>query len=813
MNDLTKNSNRQLLIVLVICIMGMLSFIPANTFAQLVTNGSFESSATGIVDSTDIEGWLIQVGSVTPAPVFEIVDDTVEDGSRALKVTIDGVGTNQWDIQIVADSIPATPGNTYNYSIWAKSETAGAQVNFTVGNYSYSEYGAIRPAMLTTTWQQFKLQFTVSDAQTYIRAPIHMSYAGNTANVIYIDNLKIVDDNFGKAPIIVEAESGTAGSQFSVLTDGSTTYVTNPTDYTGFVPGDTIRMITYEVIFPDSGAYNLFARLRVGSGGYNDDSYLAPNGFGVKDDTLTTDWFLVNGLAGAGFTDSANVVDELGTQGNTVWKWVNVTKNFYPSANDTFFVSLDSLTRTFQIGSRENGLDIDKFAFGKANLYYRVYDLDNVLPGSETKEPPEPPMFYQGPPFAQGKEKFLGNAYGDVPDTVFVNYWNQVTPGNAGKWGSIAGVQDTTLWNWTNLDAIYNLAKDNNMIFKDHCLIWGSQQPSWISALDSATQRHYIETWIRQVGQRYPDMDMVDVVNEAIATHNPPDGNNGRANYKRALGGDGATGYDWVITAFQMARTYLPNTKLLLNDYGIINSQPATDTYLQIINLLNERGLIDGIGVQGHRFELEGADTVNFKYNLTRLGETGLPVYISEFDLGNINNTGTPDDAVQLQLYQKIFPAIWLHPAVKGITLWGYLEGQMWQTTCYLAHSNGAPRPALDWLEQYVKTTEFPSAIEVPETFGNDGSGVHLEQNYPNPFSSHTTIKFSISESANVSLKIYDMLGKEITTLVNEKLPAGAYSINWNAENADGSELTYGTYYYRLVAGNNVITNYMVHIK
>lgn len=812
MNDLKKNSNRRLLIVPVICIMGMLSFIPAKTYAQLVTNGSFESSVTGIVNSTDIEGWLIEIGSVTPAPVFEIVDDTVQDGSRALKITIDGVGTNQWDIQVVADSIPATPGNTYNYSVWAKAETSGAQVNFTVGNYSYSEYGVIRPATLTTEWQQFNLQFTVNDDQTYIRAPVHLSYAGNAGNVIYIDNMKVVDKNFGKAPIIVEAESGTVGTQFSVLTDGSITYVTNLTNHTGYSPDDTVRMITYEVTFPDSGAYNLFARLSVGAAGFDDDSYLSPKGFGDKDETLTDDWFLVNGLAGAGFADSADVVDEQGTLGNAVWKWVNVTKNFYPSTYDTFFVSIDSLTRTFQIGSRENGLSIDKFAFGKASLYYRVYDLDNGLPGSETPEPPEPTQFYQGPPFAQGKDKFLGNAYGDIPDTVFVNYWNQVTPGNASKWGSVAGLQDTTQWNWTKLDNIYNLAKDNDMIFKHHCLIWGSQQPSWISALDSATKRHYIETWIRQVGQRYPDMDMVDVVNEPIASHNPPDGLNGRADYKNALGGDGATGYDWVITAFQMARTYMPNTELILNDFGIINNNSATDTYLQIINLLKDRGLIDGIGVQGHRFELEGGDTNTFKYNLTRLGATGLPVYITEFDLGNISNTGTPDDAVQLQLYRKIFPPIWLHPAVKGITLWGYLEGQMWQTTCYLAHDNGEPRPALDWLEQYVKTTDFPP-VAVPETFGNASSGVNLEQNFPNPFSSYTTINFSISESADVSLKIYDMLGKEVTTLVNEKLPAGAYSIDWNAENANGRISAYGMYYYSLVAGNTIITNYMQLIK
>ena len=125
--------------------------ITININAQLVTNGNFESSDVGIIDSTGIEGWLIQVADgIAPAPVFEIVSDTVERGNRALKVTVGGIGTNQWDIQAVADSIPAIPGATYIYTIWAKAESPGAQVNFTVGNYSFTEYGAIRPVNLTT---------------------------------------------------------------------------------------------------------------------------------------------------------------------------------------------------------------------------------------------------------------------------------------------------------------------------------------------------------------------------------------------------------------------------------------------------------------------------------------------------------------------------------------------------------------------------------------------------------------------------------------------------------------------------------------
>ncbi len=161
-----------------ILLAAMLVFSSSATLhAQLVTNGGFESSSIGDISATGTKGWLIQfVNTITPPPVFEIVSDTVRQGSRALKVTVHGLGTNQWDIQTVADSIPVRPGATYNYTVWAKAAKAGAQVNFTVGNYSYSEYRAIRPATLTTQWQKYTMTFTVNDNQTIIRAPIHFNY-------------------------------------------------------------------------------------------------------------------------------------------------------------------------------------------------------------------------------------------------------------------------------------------------------------------------------------------------------------------------------------------------------------------------------------------------------------------------------------------------------------------------------------------------------------------------------------------------------------------------------------------------------------
>lgn len=78
---------------------------------------------------------------------------------------------------------------------------------------------------------------------------------------------------------------------------------------------------------------------------------------------------------------------------------------------------------------------------------------------------------------------------------------------------------------------------------------------------------------------------------------------------------------------------------------------------------------------------------------------------------------------------------------------------------------------------------------DVPETFD-------LDQNYPNPFNPSTTIRFQIPEAARVTLKVYNVLGQEITTLVDEERAAGTYDVLF-----DASALPSGAYFYRLQAG------------
>jgi hypothetical protein len=87
-------------------------------------------------------------------------------------------------------------------------------------------------------------------------------------------------------------------------------------------------------------------------------------------------------------------------------------------------------------------------------------------------------------------------------------------------------------------------------------------------------------------------------------------------------------------------------------------------------------------------------------------------------------------------------------------------------------------------------------------------SNFELTQNYPNPFNPSTTIRYSLPKSGMVSLKIYDILGKEVKTLLNENKEAGYHQITFDAGN-----LASGIYFYTLKAGNFVSTKKLTLMK
>ena len=95
---------------------------------------------------------------------------------------------------------------------------------------------------------------------------------------------------------------------------------------------------------------------------------------------------------------------------------------------------------------------------------------------------------------------------------------------------------------------------------------------------------------------------------------------------------------------------------------------------------------------------------------------------------------------------------------------------------------------------------------DIPEVFA-------LHQNYPNPFNPITTLRYDLPEHSYVNVTVYDMLGREIRTLVNTTQDAGFKSVIWDATNDYGKPVSAGVYLYKIQAGEFVQTKKMVLLK
>lgn len=316
------------------------------------------------------------------------------------------------------------------------------------------------------------------------------------------------------------------------------------------------------------------------------------------------------------------------------------------------------------------------------------------------------------------KGKILGNIMGNFQanDTYF-EYWNGVTSENSCKWAAIEGNRD--VYNWYGADIAYHTARVNYAPFCFHALVNGGEQQSWLYALvDNEVEfKAEFDEFLDSISNRYKYLDEIIVLQEPLGTHAP----NMRW-YVSGFGGIGETGYDWAIYLFQRARHYFPNSKLLVNDFGMNGDSATIAEMLELTSVLRDRGLIDGIGAESHDFIVDALTAEEQLSGLNYMATSGIPVYITELDLrGGIASEN--NGAEQLSSYQTHFPIFWEHPAVASIYLWGYVSGNTWRTGTGLVSQEGVEKPALIWLQEYLNTQ---SNVGYPFSSATEQTGVEL---------------------------------------------------------------------------------------
>jgi Concanavalin A-like lectin/glucanases superfamily/Secretion system C-terminal sorting domain len=163
---------------------------------------------------------------------------------------------------------------------------------------------------------------------------------------------------------------------------------------------------------------------------------------------------------------------------------------------------------------------------------------------------------------------------------------------------------------------------------------------------------------------------------------------------------------------------------------------------------------------------------------------------IDEFRIWNIART---ESEIQSTMNQELNGN---EPGLVGY--WKFDEGQGLTTADATSNGDDGTINGAVWIPGI---TGVENENKLPETFS-------LSQNYPNPFNPSTTIKYSLPFSGFVTIKVYDVLGNEITTLVNEDEPSGNHSVQFNA-----TSFSSGLYFYSLQSGNFIETKKMLLLK
>ena len=384
-------------------------------------------------------------------------------------------------------------------------------------------------------------------------------------------------------------------------------------------------------------------------------------------------------------------------------------------------------------------------------------------------------------------DKFLGNittAYQiDYGNEKFYEMWNQITPENESKWDQIEG-SARGKFNWTRVDNIINYAKDHNFPMKFHTLIWGSQYPRWMDNLSVEDQYDAIVEWMDAIKERYPDLQMIDVVNEAVAGHAP-------APYKAALGGDGKTGYDWIIKAFEMAHERWPDAILIYNDYNTF--QWNTDQFIDLVTTIRNAGApVDAYGCQAH--DLSGCSKSTLEASMKKLQNAlKMPMYVTEYDIAST------DDSYQKKYYSEQIPLMWEADYCAGVTLWGYIYGKTW-TDNGKGYSgiikDGVDRPAMTWLREYMQTdaaknakSPFPGMVKEASVYVQPAA-ISMEKDTKLPITVRASLKTKTID--HIDLYVNDEL---LTTMTKapytaEYTPAteGKYSLKAVVTATDGTQ-------------------------
>ncbi len=455
---------------------------------------------------------------------------------------------------------------------------------------------------------------------------------------------------------------------------------------------------------------------------------------------------------------------------------------------------------------------------------------------------------------AVGAERLMGNSEdSEIYRETILTCFNRVVLENDLKWARWENLtrRETTL---EALDWLH----DNDIEIRGHCLVWPgwSKMPGDLEEnkddpayLKSRVNEHIIDE-VTAVKDYLVDWD---VINEPYWQHDLMD----------------ILGDEIMIEWYEKTHELDPDAILYLNDNNIISAggldEPHQEHFFNTVQYLLDNGApLHGLGTQCH-FGNNVTPPVRILDILDRLSEFGLEIQTTEFDIN------TDDADLQVAYTRDFMTAYFSHPSTVGILMWGFWAGKHWRPEAALWDQDWNIRPhGQTWIDLVTKEWwtsesgrtgprgeytlrgflgEYSFQVDyngrsISHNFpltrggttivisGNDVSIKHgdlpgeaesnadkrpqtykLTQNYPNPFNPYTTIEYTVPKKSHTSLKIYNIEGQQIKTLVDREHQPGTYSVLWNGIAANNAVIASGVYYYQLAGDNFTANKKMIYIR
>jgi GH35 family endo-1,4-beta-xylanase len=245
-------------------------------------------------------------------------------------------------------------------------------------------------------------------------------------------------------------------------------------------------------------------------------------------------------------------------------------------------------------------------------------------------------------------------------------------------------------FNFGSADQLVNFAKNNNMAVRGHCLVWHSQQPTWVSSDGKKNDKGWtraealaiMKNHITKVMQHYKGkVREWDVVNECLDDDQTTVRTNPTSyDMRKQSVWQLAIGDDYVDSAFVYAHQADPDAVLYLNDYGVeLQGKAKTTAFYNLAMRLKNAGIpIDGVGLQCH-FSTGDVDSVKLDNTIRRFEEAGLKCIITELDMG-IPSTSEANLQEQARCYRVVTDIVLNHDNCPTLVVWGIKDNDSWRS-------------------------------------------------------------------------------------------------------------------------------------